>query len=228
MLILIVDVRPTRRRKIHEVAKRIAGDAVLPVAHLEAADAAPDVILLHIGPEQEAQKPGEVTEILRRYQERAWVLCYRGGKDRIAFECASPNVAVFPAEVDGLEPGVEFLRTVEQVLIKWPERETLPAKWFYETVTGFDPVLEAKLDVLSVALTEGRVSSVRLGPLRDLYPTAFSRSPYRTAFDESGTLLLDRDHLGESVAHLRQIFFHEEVRQLEVKNKDNADNDGER
>lgn len=225
MPVVIVDIRPTRRGKILEVAQRIAGDAAHSVPHLDAVDA-PDVILLHIGLEQETRKPGEVTEILRAHQERAWILCYRGGQNRVAFECASPNVAVFPAPVDALEPEIEFLRTVEQVLAKWADRETLPAGWFYDTVTGFDPVLEAKLDVLSAALTEGTVSADRVRPLRSLYPSAFSSSQFQTTFDESGNLQLDRDGLFESVAHLRRVFFHEEVGQLAAKSQGYAEDGG--
>lgn len=217
MLVVIVDIRPTRRRKIQEVAQRIAGNSVSAVAHLGAADATPDVILVHIGLEQEAQRRGEVTDILRAHQERAWILCYRGGQNRVAFECASPNVAVFPVPVDALNPEIEFLRTVEQVLAKWVERETLPAEWFHDTVTGFDPVLEAKLDVLGAALTEGTVSADRIRSLRSLYPTAFCNSRHQITLDESGNLQLDRERLVESVAHLRRVFFEEEVGEFEAQ-----------
>lgn len=226
MPVVIVDIRPTRRKKIKEAAEHITGANVRAVAHLADANVAPDVILLHIGSEQEAQKPREVTEILETYQGRAWILCYRGGQNRVAFECASPNVAIFPAPVHALEPELEFLRTVEQVLANWTARETLPDGWFYDTVTGFNPLLEAKLDVLSAALAAGTVSADRVKPLRSLYATAFSNSQYQITFDESGNLLLDRDCLFESVAHLRRVFFHEEVGQLKTDGRRDTEDGG--
>jgi hypothetical protein len=199
MKVAIIDCRDERRLVLERVARLVTAD-VTPLDFLGKADLSPDVLLLHVGADQEADD--DIEQVLSRFQGGTWVLCYYGGAPVPAAEnCASPNVAVFHASVGSISPSEDFVRTVQKVLARWPERATLAEEWFRETVTGFDPVLEAKLDVLEAILKGEQPAADRLKRLM---------GSYRKAFGESGEVIVDHERPLRSVARIRNIFFHEE------------------
>jgi hypothetical protein len=197
MKVAIIDCREQRRSHLEAVARYVTDD-VTAVAYLRQADVRAEVVLLHVG---DAQQPSDnIEQVLARFRDQSWVVCYYGGAPvAAAKDCSWPNVAVFPASVDSITPGEDFVRTVQKVLAKWPERVSLTDEWFRETVTGFDPVLEAKLDVLAEVLKDHAPPADRLRRLR--------RS-YRKAFDDKEELILNANAV-QSTLRIRKIFFHE-------------------
>jgi len=198
MKVAIIDCREQRRSYLKKVAKHVTDD-VTDVAYFRQADVRAEVVMLHVGDDQQAHD--NIEQVLARFRDQSWVVCYYGGAPvAAAKDCSWPNVAVFPASVDSITPGEDFVRTIQEVLARWPERASLTDEWFRETVTGFDSVLEAKLDVLAAVLKDRTPLADRLKRLRRLY---------RKAFDNNGELILNPNAV-QSAARIRNIFFNEE------------------
>ena len=162
-----------------------------------------DIVLLHVGDEQE-EYGDSIAALLDRFQNSAWVVCYYGGSPvTAARRCASPNVALFNASVGSETPSDAFERVVKKVLAALPQRSLLPKEWLREHVADFDPLLEAKLCLLDAVLRETAL------PLDDVKRIRTNRA-YDDAFDGDAKLIFTRGR--NDAASLRQILFHEAPR----------------
>jgi hypothetical protein len=202
MRVSVIDFRDQRRGWL---ARALSGDGheVTSLAFVGTNNApASDLVLLHVGDDQDEVEMdgGGIGHLLNIYGHAGVVvLCYYGGSPvEVAKQCKFTNVAIYPTPVDSVNPDSDFLRTVRAVLAKLPDREALPADWFRSTVTGFDQLLEAKLEVLVAALKGEGPPQNRLDLLRNKFPDAFL----------NGRLGCDRTPA--SVARLRKILFNEE------------------
>jgi hypothetical protein len=203
MPVCIIDFRDERRNWL-SMELQARGHAVTQVACV-GGDHAPnaDLVLLHVGGDQEELETGfgsSIERLLNSYQDVGCVvLCFFGGSPAdVARRCAFPNVAVYPAAVDSYNPDTDFLRTVMAVLGNLAHREALPPDWFRSLVNGFDPILEARLEVLVAVLKGADVPEGRLNLLRSKCPGAFSE----------GRLVCDGTP--KSVDRLRKILFNED------------------
>jgi hypothetical protein len=202
--IIIIDMQEGRRAQLDSLAKAVTQDVVSVEAYgdIAAGGAVPDLVLLHVGDNQATAMGDDIASILETFLNESWVLCYTGGIPvQAAKLCPSPNVAVFAATVDPDHPEDDFLRTVQHVLSALQQRGSLPENWLRLTVAEFDPILEAKLDLLAAILQTGEPPAAkRVAALRERYPKAFR---------EGGDLVVDRDHSIQTVARLRKILFQE-------------------
>lgn len=201
MKVAIIDFREDRGERLKKLVELTGADvsAVVTGADLEEAAPPPDLLLLHVGPEQEGV--GSIQEDLDRFRPHSWILCYSGTQPvSAATACKATTVSVFPASVAMNDPGQDFTRTVQKVLTLLPQQATLQEDWFRSAVTGFDVVLEAKLDVLLSALKGDQPPPDRLAKIRKICPAAF---------DDKGELRVDARNRLDSVARLRRLFFHE-------------------
>lgn len=202
MRITIIDARDVRREHLAKLARQVTKD-VNPVpfgTKISQDIPSPDLVLLHVGVYQE-DNGDVIADLLDRFQPHSWILCYYGGEPvEAATRCTSLAVAVFPAPVDQDDPGPDLARTIHKVLSMLPERSSLPEGSFRSVVTGFDILLEAKLDVLTSVLCNITPLADHLAELRKIYPQAFG---------DEGELLVPQEDLLQSVADLRKLFFNE-------------------
>jgi len=198
--IAIIDLRDSRRERLAESATGRA--TVHPVrvgSVLSETTSRPDLVLLHVGRDQEAAGDS-IHRLLERFHD-SLTLCYSGGFPvEAATSNKSPSVAVFPAFVEMDDVGVDFVRTVNKVLDLFPQRASLEDGWFRSAVKGFDAILEAKLDVLSSILQREEPAASRKRLLRKHYPSAFGTD---------GNLLVHNESFIESVGQIRRVLFHE-------------------
>jgi len=198
-MVLVIDCREERGKKLEECVRACGHKAVTYGLGMDVpGELRPELLLLHIGDAQ-VDQGDDIAQTIGRFGD-CLILCYRGGiASWPAENCPMVNVALFPPLVPMDEPGEDLLRTVRQVLAQWAQREHLGREWFRSIVTGFDPVLEAKLEVLIAALKGAKLPEERLMLIRSKCPRAFT---------EDGRLACDGTP--QSVARLRKIFFNED------------------
>ena len=203
MLVTIIDARDARRERLAEELALAGVNHVQSLhdgTHWPPGAAHPDLLLLHVGSYQE-DEGDSIATLLEQFRQHSWILCYYGGDVvEAAAGCDAAQVAVFPSAVEAEDPGQDLVRTVQKVLSLLPERSSLPEDCFRSAVTGFDVLLEAKLDVLTSALTGEAPLPDHLTELGKIYPGAY---------DDKGQLLVPPGNRLEGVAHLRKMFFHE-------------------
>lgn len=198
----IIDSKKHRGQRLKEIAEQCGFQATaVETLGNEALDA--DIILLHVGDEQE-EYGDVIAELLDKFQSTAWVVCYYGGSPVTAASvCTSPTVALFKASVGSESPSDAFERVVKKVLAALTQRSSLPKEWLREHVAGFDALLEAKLCLLDAVLRETAL------PLDDVKRIR-TNGAYGDAFDGDAKLIFTQGR--DDAARLRQILFHEAPR----------------
>jgi hypothetical protein len=165
MRVMIIDCQDTRRDLI-ETWLRSEGHEAISYAHRDDIDMSaqsPDILLLHIGVNQEGQYGPErrrdaVKDILAELSATVWTIGYSGGAiaeaamhgDYSKYARYRPQVA-----------GDEFPRNMRNVIFKSLEgiasSRQLDEQSFKSLVTGFDLILEYKLESLVSVLRDGTI-----------------------------------------------------------------------
>lgn len=201
MLVAIVDCDDQRRPKLVRLVAS-TGNSAVPAPTRNALNVGqnlellPDLLLLHVGESQ--QDAGDnIKNVLAEFSS-ALVLCYTGGTAVTAARVRTdPNVALFPGVVPMGQVDGDFERVIHKVVSLWPQREELPPDWFRSAVTGFDPILEAKLEILCSLLRGKEPPSELVNKFKPKYPTAFLNDS------------LCQQGQPEALASLRKVLFNE-------------------
>lgn len=157
--VLIIDCRPKR---LAALASWLANDLKVTAFEARKRKEAPpessrsDLVLLHISKVQAEAESGIdklgaiVDEIVTRGGR---VLGYRGGQmiDSLAAK-QGPHFALFPIPVLADRVDEDLKKVIAAVTRQLPAQATLPDSWFSDTVTGFNPLLERELEILTAVL----------------------------------------------------------------------------
>jgi hypothetical protein len=102
---------------------------------------------LHVG-ESQGDEGDDLQAIVTEFSADSWVVGYSGTHRAIKEfqQIQAAGFAVFPEPVADFDD--DFKRVVARVLRDLPSRRLLPPNSLKEAVTGFDPVLERRLEVL--------------------------------------------------------------------------------
>jgi hypothetical protein len=184
MRVAIIDFRKTRREAIVEWLSE-AGHEPIGTEHFEEGDARmvsnPELVLLHVGVEQNRN---EVNSAIERFGGSVWTIGYTGSASVAAVAPQHTRYQQFPPDVPGDSFPVEFRNTVAQVLMDMGPVPHLSTERFKEIVSGFSPLLEAKLSALISKITDGAITNMDLDRLEREMPDTFASN--RELFEPSG------------------------------------------
>jgi hypothetical protein len=193
MAIAVIDWRPKRRLAMRTWLAQQSHE-VFDVAKQSAFRNQPDVglLLLHIG-ESQVDEGDNLADIVAEFCTRSWIVCYSGDPESIREFALGlvEGVAVFPKPVSADVFDDDFKKVLAKVLCKLPSRESIPQNWLRETVNGFNPELERRLEVLISVLSCKQPSSESLKATGVAIPAGE----------------LDLSNLRRSAGSLRKVFF---------------------
>jgi hypothetical protein len=154
MSIAVIDYRHTRRDALDEWLSAKGYDVSPAPARTELHQnpMSVDLLLLHIGEAQE-EEGDDIAAIVEEFRNRSWIVCYSGDPARILKfgQVFGDDIGIFPVPVYALDE--DFKSVLASVLRELPSRGSMPSSWLKNTVNGFNPDLERRLEVLTTVLS---------------------------------------------------------------------------
>ena len=172
--VLIIDCRPQR---LAALASWLRNDLKVTAFEARKRKEAPpessrsDLVLLHISKVQAEAESGidKLGAIVDETVTRGGrVLGFRGGNmiDSIAAK-QGLHFVLFPIPVIGERLDEDLKKVIAAVTRQLPSQTTLPDSWFSDTVTGFNPLLERELEILTAVVKSATPPADAIKALQD-------------------------------------------------------------
>jgi len=178
MKVMIIDCQEKRRSLIEKWLGQEGHEAI---AYSHVGDHSedsqmPDILLLHIGVNQEAPYSQEnrterVAEILERFCTKVWTMGYSGGAiAEAAMRIDYPKYARYRPQVPGDDFPIGMRNVTSKILVESDNSRQMDQQTFKAIVTGFDQIREYQLQSLATVLKNGTIEDDLLQELINSLP----------------------------------------------------------
>jgi len=172
MNIVVIDCKGARRELIASWLRPM-GHHVKPVPSWSALDAgslSSDLLLLHVGATQ-GDNGNDLGVLLAKFEPTPWTIGYSGGAVPQAVEnFSSSRFSIFPPKVAGDNFPLGMKNVISRVLEGVSGGGRFGVQEFKSIVTGFNPLLEIKLQTLLAVLRKDIVPATVLQILQKAHP----------------------------------------------------------